>query len=462
MHSARVSAALGRGLLAAHLLAASARATSLYSTYSFNPLEHLAGITPSFEPRDPPTLPSPPFGCTPARAALLVRHAAIYMNDFDYEESIEPFLRKLERHGDIDWSRIPGLNFLAGWTPPFADADMEMLTRVGKLEAAQLGTSLSFRYPGLRLPRAVWTSSAERTVQSARSLARGLETADGSIGVTVVDEGKEAGADSLTPYHSCPAFDPSAGTEQSRTHRDRFVRPVLARLNALAPAFGFNATDVMGMMELCGYESVVRGASPFCRPDLFSPDDWLGWEYAADIQYHYNMGYGSPVAGAVGFPWLNATAALLLADGGNAAARDLYVSFTHRELPPMVAVAMGLFNNSDFGGTAEGINATMPADRINHRRAWKASHILPFLANIAVERLNCSTATGFEGGDYFRVLVNNAPQELPTCADGPGTSCSRRRFQEYLQERGDLFSGFSEKCRVKYKNSTDVLSIYNS
>lgn len=50
---------------------------SLYDTYNFNPLEHLAGIAPYFEPNDPPRNPSPPDGCTVTKAAYLVRHAAI-------------------------------------------------------------------------------------------------------------------------------------------------------------------------------------------------------------------------------------------------------------------------------------------------------------------------------------------------------------------------------------------------
>jgi acid phosphatase len=441
--------------LAARLAAG---ATSLYSTYSFNPLEHLAGIAPYFEPQDPPSSPAAPIGCTVTRAAYLVRHAAIYANDFDYEDSIEPFINKLKSHKDIEWSKIPTLNFLASWTVPFSDAELELLTRVGKLEAAQLGTSLSFRYPSLRIPGHIWASSAERTVKSAEALARGLEKDDDTVTVKVVDEVEEAGANSLTPYKSCPAYKSSTGSEQMHVFRDRFTKPILARLNAMAPGFGFNSSDVYGMMELCGYESVIRGSSPFCSTDLFTPDDWLAWEYSGDIQYHYNVGYGNPASGYIGLPWFEAIAGKLMAD---TAPQDLLVSFTHRELPPVVAVAMGLFNNSDFGIAPGKINESMPLDRINYRRAWKSSHLLPFLGNIAIERLNCSSP-GFDSGDYYRVLVNSAPQELPVCNDGPGTSCSSAGFKGYVNERKALFNGFSEHCSVKYTNSTDTLSIYDS
>ncbi|KAI3329594.1 histidine acid phosphatase [Ustulina deusta] len=440
------------------VLAQTCSATLLYSTYRFNPLEHLGGVAPYFEPQDPPASPLTPQGCTPVRAAYLNRHAAIYVNDFDYEEYIEPFISKLGSHtGGVDWSKIPTLNFLSGWTAPITEAEQELLTRVGRVEAAQLGATLSFRYPNLQLPTHVWTSSAERTYKSAQSLVRGLETDDNEIRVISIYESKKAGANSLTPYKSCPAYSSSAGSDQSSVYLAKFTAPVTARLNALVPEFNFTSKDVYGMMELCGYESVIRGSSPFCDLDLFSPDDWLGWEYTADIQYHYNVGYGNQVSGFVGLPWLNATASLLLSDNSS---EDIYVSFTHRELPPMVVVAMGLFNNSAFGGSGSAINDTMPLDGINHRRAWKSSHVLPFLGNLAMERLNCNGTYGYDDGEYYRVLVNSAPQPLPGCADGPGTSCSRNGFERYIQDRVDTFHGFSEKCGVDNDNSTDVLSIY--
>ncbi|KAK3985399.1 histidine phosphatase superfamily [Cladorrhinum sp. PSN332] len=434
----------------------SAYSNLLYSSYSFNPLHHLAGVAPYFEPQSPSFSPSPPYKCTPARAAYLSRHAAIYTNDFDYYQYIEPFVQKLaNRTNTINWSRIPVLNFLSDWTAPFSKAEEEILTRVGKLEATELGVSLSFRYPNLRLPKRVWTAASDRTVKSAEAFVRGLRLQDGSINVVAVYEGKQAGANSLTPNKSCARYNGSAGGDESLEWRRVFTRPIVERLNGMVgdsdegkKGFEFTAEDVYGMMQLCGYESVVRGGSKFCNLELFAPDEWLGFEYAEDVRYHYGVGYGSEVSGVMGLPWVRATGDLLMSDDDTD--EELYVSFAHRAAPPAIAVAMGLFNNSEFGGGggARNVNETMPLDRINHRRAWRASHILPFLGNIAIERLNCSGSYGFNDGDYYRVLVNNAPQQVPGCGGGPGTSCSRQAFRGYLQERIDLFGGFSEKCGV--------------
>ncbi|KAH9435234.1 hypothetical protein MCOR02_004184 [Pyricularia oryzae] len=77
-------------LLALLPLAIPSLASSLNSEYTFNPLHHLAGIAPYFEPLDPPRSPDAPQGCTVTRAAYLSRHAAIYANDFDYEEYMGP------------------------------------------------------------------------------------------------------------------------------------------------------------------------------------------------------------------------------------------------------------------------------------------------------------------------------------------------------------------------------------
>ena len=85
-------------------VASVALANTAFAEYSFNPLEHLAGIAPYFEPSDPPLDPNPPQGCNVTRAAYLVRHAAIYANDFDYEEYIEPFTDKL-KNASVNWGQ---------------------------------------------------------------------------------------------------------------------------------------------------------------------------------------------------------------------------------------------------------------------------------------------------------------------------------------------------------------------
>jgi acid phosphatase len=216
------------------------------------------------------------------------------------------------------------------------------------------------------------------------------------------------------------------------------------------------------MSLLCGYETVIRGSSPFCDTQVLTPNEWLGFEYANDLQYHYNTGYGNPVSGAIGFPWVNATFKSLMTDQDTTSnatdQQDIYVSFTHRELPPTVLVALGLFNNSAFSG-ANFVNSTMPGDTINHRRAWISSNILQFLTNIAIEKMTCDSL-GFDKGTYYRVLVNSSPQPLDGCSGGPGESCLQDKVGPWLDGRATVVGDYGELCRVDYGNSTNILGIY--
>lgn len=103
--------------------------------------------------------------------------------------------------------------------------------------------------------------------------------------------------------------------------------------------------------------------------------------------------------------------------------------------------ALGLFNNSAYSG-ANDVNATMP-----------------FLTNIAIEKMVCDSY-GYDDGVYYRVLVNEGPQPLVGCRDGPGESCSEEAFGRFVQQRGEWYGDFGKACGVDYENSTDVLSIY--
>lgn len=203
------------------------------NAYYFNPLTHLAGIAPPFDPLDPQTDPAPPQGCTVSRASYLIRHAAIFANDFDYEEYIEPFVAKLS-NTTVRWSTIPTLSFLSTWRSPISSAEQEMLTRSGKLEAMSLGVDLAQRYQGLRTPGKIWSSTAERTVKSANSLMQGIADDASNITLVQVSESEESGADSLTPYSSCPAYSSSAGNDQSSVRAHHPYMPLCIRTAAAA------------------------------------------------------------------------------------------------------------------------------------------------------------------------------------------------------------------------------------
>ena len=178
-------------LTAALLISASALTQA---KYTFDPLQHLAGIAPYFEPSDPPFDPAPPQGCNVTRAAYLVRHAAIFANDFDYESYIEPFVNKIEaaqKNGTADFSKSPNLAFLSTWQSPIADAELEKLTKVGQMEAFKLGIDIGDRYPSFNQPAKVWTSTAERTVKSAQSFIDGIAVVNNQTTLVQVPEGSK-------------------------------------------------------------------------------------------------------------------------------------------------------------------------------------------------------------------------------------------------------------------------------
>jgi acid phosphatase len=63
------------------------------------------------------------------------------------------------------------------------------------------------------------------------------------------------------------------------------------------------------MQLLCGFETIAKGSSPWC--DVFTKDEWEGFEYARDIIHYYRAGPGNPYSASMGWLWLNVTANLL-------------------------------------------------------------------------------------------------------------------------------------------------------
>jgi hypothetical protein len=70
----------------------------------------------------------------------------------------------------------------------------------------------------------------------------------------------------------------------------RYLGNAVGRMNKLAPKdFIFSYNDTYAMQSICAYESnyIGLGMSAFC--DLFTLEEWIGFEVTLDTEYYYDV-----------------------------------------------------------------------------------------------------------------------------------------------------------------------------
>jgi len=141
--------------------------------YHFDPLLHLPGISPYFDAIGFGLEHKAPLGCNVTAASYLVRHAAIYANDNDYDTFMAPFLEKLNSSKRGDWTGP--LELFQEWTTPYTDIDnqMEQITPDGAYISTKVGDHLLRRYPELvPTTRKVYADKKSRTQDTAEAFVR--------------------------------------------------------------------------------------------------------------------------------------------------------------------------------------------------------------------------------------------------------------------------------------------------
>ncbi|KPV77824.1 uncharacterized protein RHOBADRAFT_34015 [Rhodotorula graminis WP1] len=385
---------------------------------------------------------SPPPQCTVAAAAFLVRHSSIYANDDEYADYMEPFIARVysaQERGVPVLDQSP-LKFLKDWRSLVNETNLEDITPSGKDDARELGRRFRKLYGDLMPPEHLGKRKGDLSSWLKNGGKKHHKGKKVKTPFKVWSASSERDVESSKSFKICDAFTKESGKPHAQQWLETWGPAVLDRLNAHAPGWNFELNDVIAMFMLCGYETVISGAktpsSPFCSADLFSPEEFRAFGYHQDLLYHYMVGYGAPTAPYLGVQWLNiSTHNLLAAYAPDPHPNLLYVYFTHREEPPVALTALGLWNTS----TEDLPDTMMPKDRL-----WKTSHLLPFLGHITIERLHCEAD---EDQDYVRVLVNGAPQPLPSCHDGPGGTCRLADFENFVRQRSEEFSDFEGACK---------------
>ncbi|OJJ43068.1 hypothetical protein ASPZODRAFT_19768 [Penicilliopsis zonata CBS 506.65] len=363
-------------------------------------------------------------------------------------------LALLRRIDELNTHFNGSLSFVNNWTY-FSDnpsAEFDQLTRTGPyagtLQAFTTGVRFRSRYSHLLASRTstsrLWASDSERVIETARHFAAGLFGLDWETSslaeLEVIPETVDRRADTLTPGDSCLRYieDTEYGHDYGLRMLGRFQQSYIPLITDRLLSQHQNGAlgsltnmEVFGMQEMCGFETLVRGSSPWCA--VFTEDDWDNFEYARDLVHYYRAGPGNPYAGAMGWLWLNATASLLRS---GPEAGPFFFSFVHDgDIAPFLT-ALEILKDPIYDPSLP--TASAVADRV-----WRTSTVMTMGGRITLERLTCP---GSSQDPFIRININDAVMPLPYCKSGPGASCPLNQFVDFVQRRRGEVGDFAQVC----------------
>ncbi|KAJ7256264.1 histidine phosphatase superfamily [Mycena rebaudengoi] len=247
------------------------------------------------------------------------------------------------------------LNFLNEWTYKLGEitrrmqviilTQLEVLTPFGRQQLFDLGTSMRLKY-GFLLKNFTESNTLPvfRTESQARMLASAQNFAIGFFGYPVEGQYQQSITieghgfnNTLAPYTTyLPNAQDSTTADRGRGYLAKwasiYLKKALRRLQPQLTGYNLTIEDVYVFQQLCAYETVALGYSKFC--ELFTEEEWDGFEYSFDLYFWYNSGFGFPLARSQGIgyvqelvAWLTHTPILTHNSSTNATLDDNPITF---------------------------------------------------------------------------------------------------------------------------------------
>ncbi|KAJ6603247.1 histidine phosphatase superfamily [Mycena vulgaris] len=362
--------------------------------------------------------PETPDTCRVTGLHLLHRHGARYPSAWASYGGPAGLSSRLNA-ATSKWTASGKLNFLNEWTYKLGE---EVLTPFGRQQLFDLGISMRLKY-GFLLKNFTESNTLPvfRTESQARMLASAQNFAIGFFGypfegqyqqsITIEGHGFN---NTLAPYTTCPNAQDSSKADRGRGYLAKwasvYLEKALRRLQRQLTGYTLTIEDVYVFQQLCAYETVALGYSKFC--ELFTEEEWDGFEYSFDLYFWYNSGFGFPLARSQGIGYVQELVARLTHtpisthnSSTNATLDDnpitfpfgqsLYVDVTHEVVVLNVLTALNLSTLAAQG--------PLPADHIPKHRTFRVSQLAPFATNVQFQLLECTSVPG----PQIRIIVND-------------------------------------------------------
>ncbi|KAG2001830.1 hypothetical protein CC2G_004959 [Coprinopsis cinerea AmutBmut pab1-1] len=378
--------------------------------------------------------PEPPETCRITGLHFLHRHGARYPTRWSEYGGPAKFANKIHKNPQ-SWDATGELSFLNDWTFKLGE---EVLTPFGRKQLYDLGYSLRMKYGFLlnnftatnTLP-VFRTESQDRMLKSALNFAIGFfgYPLDGQYQQSIMIE--EIGFNNtLAPYDTCPnAHVPSKasrGVWYMKRWAEIYLKDAKERLSAQIKGFDLTTEDVYIMQQTCAYETVALGYSKFC--ELFTEEEWEGFDYGLDLLFWYGSAFGSPVARVQSIGWIQELVARLtktpITEHNSCTNSTLHNDIT---FPSDTRFITGL-NLTTF---AE--DGPLPYTHIPKNRKFRVAELAPFATNVQFQLLSCTSTPG----EQIRVIINDGVAPLHGirgCPEQKDGMCPVEAFVEAQKE----------------------------
>ncbi|KAL9115209.1 MAG: hypothetical protein Q9227_001003 [Pyrenula ochraceoflavens] len=242
------------------------------------------------------------------------------------------------------------------------------------------------------------TTSQDRMLKSAEYFMAGFFGQEWTNNATLeVIWEQNTFNNSLAGYYQCNNSNnylSTGGNNASLVWENIYLADAAKRFNSMVTGYNLTIRDVYNLQTLCPYEEVAFGYSQIC--DLFTFEEWQGFEYTLDLQFYGNNAFGSPTGRGVGIGYVEEIYARLQNHLYNLPPGSTNVNTTLDEMPSTFPLDQALYfdfsHDTNIASilTAFGLKQFaqfLPTTGPPENQQMIVSHMEPFGARLNIEIL---------------------------------------------------------------------------
>lgn len=416
--------------------------------------------------------PLPP-GSNITAAHLLSRHGSRYPTGDSSVSTFGAKIQNITANGTAAWTGA--LSFLNNWRYTLG---AEILVPRGREELFSSGVLFYYNYGHLyntSTKLVARTTTQDRMLKSAEYFMAGFFGLEWTRNVTLEPQIEQPGFNtSLAGYFQCNNsnnYRSTAGNNASLVWENIYLANATKRLRALSGNYNWTVADSYNAQTLCPYETVAYGYSNWCN--LFTYDEWQGFEYSIDLQFQGNDGALSPTGRAVGIGYVEELYARLQGHLYNLPPGATNVNYTldtmNATFPLNQSLYMDFSHDTNIFSILTAFGLRQFADKLSNstitpNRNVTVSHLTPFGARVVWEQVtapapvkakrptsaNATRSDFYDQGNathYIHLIISQRTvplgQSYPECGNRDDGWCEMGTFL-------NLLSGLLQKARYEY------------